>query len=258
MNHTLGRFWWQTIGGVLAVAMFGWGTFNLTTLLAHGQEHQVHHYDAGDVRRLVVDSATGSITVTAAEVDTVTVAADITTSIGRTTHTATLRHGTLEVHAGCPWYSTWCSVDYTVTAPASVALGLDTGNGSIEVRGTDASVTVHSGNGHVVLTDVAGPVRASSGNGWLEGRGLHSTDVNASTGNGHLDLDFAVPVHRVRARTGNGSAEVHVPDLPGAYRVDASTGHGSRTVAVRTDPAGADLIDVDTGNGHLRVDYRSP
>jgi DUF4097 and DUF4098 domain-containing protein YvlB len=258
VNRTLGRFWWQTIGGILAVALVGWGTFNVTTLLAHGQEREVHRYDPGEVQRLVVDSASGRITVTAAEVDTVTVTADISTSIGRTSHAATLRDGTLELRAGCPWYSTWCSVDYTVVAPASVALDLDSGNGRILVRGTDAPIALHSGNGHVVLTDVAGPVRASAGNGWLEGRDLRSTDVEASTGNGHLDLDFAVPVHRVRAHTGNGWAEVHVPDLPGAYRVDATTGNGSRTVAIRTDPSGVDTIDVDTDNGHLTVDYRSP
>lgn len=258
MTRPFGRLIWGSLGGLLTLVLVGWGAFSATNLLAHGQESEVHRFDAAAVQHLDVQVGSGDITVTTAHVDTVTVTADISTSIGRTTHDETLIDGTLELRGGCPWYSAWCSVDYTVAVPPSVKLDLHTGNGAVLVRGIDAPVTVHSGNGHIELIDLAGPIRASAGNGWLEGRSLRATDVEASTGNGHLDLGFAVPVHRVRARTGNGSLEVHVPDRPGAYRVDATTRNGSRTVAVRTDPTGTDTIDVATGNGHLRVDYRSP
>ncbi|HET8930364.1 MAG TPA: DUF4097 family beta strand repeat-containing protein [Acidimicrobiales bacterium] len=258
MTRPFGRLAWGSVGGLLTLVLVGWGAFNVTNLLAHGQESEVHRFDATEVQRLDVQSASGDITVIAADVDTVTVTADISTSIGRTAHDEALVDGTLELHSGCPWFSSWCSVDYTVIVPPSVELDVHTGNGAVLVRASDAPVTAHSGNGHIELVDLSGPIRATAGNGSLEGRDLRATDVDASTNNGHLELGFAVPVHRVRARTGNGWLEVHVPDRPGAYRVDATTRNGSRTVAVRTDPTGTDTIDVATGNGHLQVDYRSP
>ena len=260
MNRAAGRFFWGSVGSILAFVLIGSGAFNFTTMLAHGESTEVRHFDAAAVQRLAVRSANGRITVSAGDVDTVTVTAHISTSIGTSTHAhdEVLRDGTLALTSRCPWYSSWCSVRYTVIVPPSVTLDLHSGNGRVLVRGMDAPVSVHSSNGHISLIDLAGPINASTSNGWLEGHELRATAIDASTANGHLALDFAVPPHRVNTHTGNGWIEIHVPDAPGAYRVDATTHDGSRTVMVRTDPAAADSIVATADNGNVAVDYRSP
>jgi DUF4097 and DUF4098 domain-containing protein YvlB len=258
MKHTPSRIVWATLGTLLTVAFVGWGAFNVTVLLAHGQHTEVHRFEASAVQRLIVSSDAGRITVRAAEVDTVTVTARVSTSIGRTGHHETLHDGTLDLGSGCPNFSTWCSVAYTVVVPARVAVDVTSGDGSVHIQGIEAPVHVRSDNGHVELVRLTGTIQVGTDNGYVVGRGLRATVVDAATDNGHLDLDFAAPVHRVRARSDNGWVEVHVPDRPGAYRVTASTDNGSRDVAVQTDPNGGDTIDVSSDNGHVRVDYRTP
>ena len=102
MNRTPARIVWATFGTLLAVAFVGWGAFNVTMLLAHGQYTEVHRFEASAVQRLVVSSDAGQITVRVAEVDTVTVTARVSTSIGRTGHHETLRDGTLDLGIATP------------------------------------------------------------------------------------------------------------------------------------------------------------
>ena len=66
MKHTPSRIVWATLGTLLTVAFVGWGAFNVTVLLAHGQHTEVHRFEASAVQRLVVSSDAGRITVRAA------------------------------------------------------------------------------------------------------------------------------------------------------------------------------------------------
>src|SRR6187431_119227 len=68
---------WITVGGILAVAALGWGTYNVISLLAH-EEHSDHSsFAADDVVALDIGNDNGSVTVTATDGDTVEVTADV-------------------------------------------------------------------------------------------------------------------------------------------------------------------------------------
>lgn len=255
MNRRSARWWWGTFGALFAVGSIGWGTFHTTVALAHGIEHEVHRFDAADVQRIVVRTGSGHVTVAAEPTDTIVVNADVHTSIGGNRFHVQLDAGTLELRSTCRWYEVWCAADVTISAPPSVELDLRSDNGNVGVHGSDAPVHAHSHNGRVELIDVGGPIAASTSNGRVTGEALRSTDVEASSRNGSVNLSFTVPVHQVRGSSSNGSVTVRVPDAPGAYRVDASTSNGRRTVEVRTDPAATDSITARSENGDVTVRY---
>jgi DUF4097 and DUF4098 domain-containing protein YvlB len=86
--------------------------------------------------------------------------------------------------------------------------------------------------------------------------GLRADEVDATTSDGSMRLDFAVAPSSVTADTGDGSIEVVVPSDGTAYDVTGSTGDGSRNVSVPTDSSSARHMKLSTGDGSLTVRAR--
>src|SRR5260221_1350070 len=117
---------------------------------------------------------------------------------------------------------------------------VSTGNGDVDVRDAHASVHVTTGNGRVTVGTNEGPVDARTGNGDIEvtmtklraaeamtfstGSGDvrvtlpagYSGELDASTGNGHIESDFELKVQgrmnprRVRATIGDGGPRLRL------------------------------------------------
>ncbi len=145
-----------------------------------------------------------------------------------------------------------CGAEYVITAPADVALEIDTGSGSIEVNGITGGGRLDTGSGGIDLEGVGGELSADTGSGSIEGSALVLTSISASTGSGGVALEFASAPDVVEVSTGSGSVEVTVPE--GTYAVSLDSSSGSETIeGVVDDPAAERTITVDTGSGGILV-----
>ncbi len=244
---------WITVGGILAVAALGWGTYTVISLLAHEEHTEQASFAAADVSAVDIDNDNGTVTVTANDGDTVEVTADVSNGWQATDVSSRVVDGVLELRASCPLFvSIWCSVDYTIAMPADRPLTID-GSGSVNVRGMTGPVHVDSDDGNLELDDIAGDISVSNDNGRIVGRRLTSPTVDARNTNGRIELSFLDPPQSVSARTENGRIEVVVPDTDVLYRVDLHTDNGSTDNAVRTDPESDHVIDLSSGNGSITV-----
>jgi Putative adhesin len=244
---------WITLGGILAIAALGWGTYNVISILAHGEYTQRSTFASGDVSSLAVRNESGSVTITATPGDTVIVVADVSDGWQTTDLSMEVVDGVLDLRADCPAFvSPWCNVDFTISIPADRPVTVD-GSGTVRVRGMAASVDIDSDDGRAELDDVSGDIRVSNDDGRIIGRRLTAATVDARNTNGRIELSFQDPPQSVYARTQNGSIEVVVPDTDVLYRVEMDTSHGGTDNLVRTDPNSDRIIDLSTSNGSITV-----
>lgn len=251
------RFW-IIAGSILTVVALVFATLNVVSVIAHEEVVESAAFDAAGVELLDVQTDNGTIEVVGADVDEISIVADISHGLLRTKHRAEVEDGTLVVHADCADLSfSWCSVDYEIVVPRALAVDADADNGRVTLRDLTGDVIVDSDNGRIELLRVSGAVRASTSNGSVEGTGLRGPEVSASSRNGSVRLTFAEAPTTVTARTSNGSVEVTVPHDDTAYRVELDTDHGSTDAGVRTDPDSRHVIVATTSNGSARVQYPS-
>lgn len=244
---------WITLGGILAIATLGWGTYNVVSILAHEEYTERSTFAAGDVSSLAVRNESGSVTITATPDDSVTVVAEVSDGWQTTDLSMEVVDGVLDLRADCPAFvSPWCNVDFTISIPADRPVTVD-GSGTVRVRGMSASVDIDSDDGRAELDDVSGDIRVSNDDGRIIGRRLTAPSVDARNTNGRIELSFIDPPQSVYARTQNGSIEVVVPDTEVLYRVEMDTSHGGTDNLVRTDPNSDRTIDLATTNGSITV-----
>ena len=248
---------WSVAGFALALASVGWGTLSVAGLVAHGESQRDSVYDADGLQTIVLDVESGSITVVGADVDDVTVQAEIGRGLFSTGYDERVVDGALRIDGDCPAVSDlWCDVDVTVTIPERLTVDATSENGTIVVRDVDGDVDVDGHNGAIRLDGTSGRVRVANRNGSIGGEALASASVTATNENGSIELSFSTAPSEVVVRTANGGIAVDVPDDGTPYRVDARSDNGSSDVAVPTDPASDRTLDLATRNGGVRVGAR--
>lgn len=245
---------WLIPGAILAIAVLGWGTYNVLSLLARSEYTTTETFAAAGVGSLDLSNDNGSIIVEATGGDEITVVADVSNGWRSTEVSARIVDDQLVISASCPALgSPWCSVDFTIEIPADRPMSINGSNGSVRIRGVAGPIEVDTDNGTIELEDISGDIRAASDNGGITGRRLSAPSVDADTDNGRISLSFVEPPTSVSARTSNGSVEVVVPDTDVLYRVDLRTDNGSTDNSVRTDPASSNVIDLSSNNGSITV-----
>ncbi len=102
----------------------------------------------------------------------------------------------LHIEVQCPseLFFSSCSVDYQITAPASVELIVDSGNGDLNALGMIGGVNLATSSGLIDVEGVAGETSLETGSGDIRGRGL---DVPA-----HRQHQFRFDPDRGRCRRG--------------------------------------------------------
>jgi hypothetical protein len=247
---------WWLFGGILAVATFGWGIFQVVSLIAHEEYTVVTPFPASDVESLDIAVDNGSVTVLATEGDEVTVTAEVSDGLLETDLSQEVVDGVLRLRGGCPVMAQfWCDVDFTVRIPADRPVTVDSDNGTVEVRGIDGPLDLENDNGRIELDDVSGNMELSNDNGRITGTRLASSVVNADTNNGAVELSFSAAPTSVIASSNNGSVEVGVPEVEGGYRVEMSTDNGDTDSTVLQNPESNRSIVASTDNGDLTVRY---
>jgi hypothetical protein len=264
------RRWVLAVGVVLSVAAIAWGALQLANVLGRTTEERSATLPATG-GRLVVSSSGGSVQVTAADVDDIRVVSKLRYGLSAPELRQDSGPDGVHLAASCPWYSSWCSVDYEITIPTGLAVSAESSGGSITVSGGSGAVDVSSSGGSVTVTETAGSVRAHSSGGSVTvravtgtidlessggsvlGTGLRGGDARADSSGGSVRLVFDVPPDLVQASSSGGMVEVLLPQVDGGYRVDASSSGGDQVVEVPTDPASARRVTVHSSGGDARV-----
>jgi DUF4097 and DUF4098 domain-containing protein YvlB len=160
------------------------------------------------------------------------------------------------------------SVEIEVKVPRSTRLDLRTGDGNVDVRGIEADIKLHSGDGNIKIENVQGRLDAHTGDGNIEIRGSKG-DISLETGDGRIELDSADG--SLRADTGDGPVRVSgrfdVLDLKtGDGRIEAEAVAGSRMTSdwtLRTGDGSLSLrvpedfsaeVDIETNDGDIDLD----
>jgi hypothetical protein len=111
-----------------------------------------------------------------------------------------------------------------------------------------ATVDAATGDGRVIVRDVAGNLNVRTGDGSIRLERINGS-IDASTGDGSIDIDGAI--QQLRARSGDGRVRVHAANTAATADWSLSTGDGSVTLEV-PDGFGAEL-DATTGDGRVNV-----
>jgi hypothetical protein len=256
MVLTGGRLATLLVGLPLAIAVAAVGGFSAVGWFADASEQHSAGYDwHGGAITMRVGS--GSVRIQAVAGTHVSVSYTEHYQLKRPTISATTTGGGLQLTAKCPGglLGDNCAVNYVLSVPASAALDVHTGSGGLHVIGVTGTETLDSGDGSITLENVSGAVTAHTGNGHIGGSQLRSASVQASTGDGGIEVDWAIAPTAVVMSTGNGGVHLEVPKGSGPYRVTTHTGNGGVNVAVATDPQSTSSISVRTGDGGIDVGY---
>lgn len=140
------------------------------------------------------------------------------------------------------------SIDYDISAPASVALNLRSGSGDVEVDHVGRFLAASSGSGSVRAHGIHGPADMHSGSGNIELQQDAAGSVKAQTGSGSVRIDGLNG--ELTARTGSGTIEAN-GHITGAARL--STGSGS--VRLNLAPDAHFELEASTGSGSIRVHF---
>jgi hypothetical protein len=183
-----------------------------------------------------------------------------------------------------------CSVGFTVTVPAGVAVTATSDGGPVDVSGVARAtigsaggpvratgirgpLAVQTGGGSLVLDGIGGPLRADTGGGPLLGRDVAAAMTTVTTDGGDADLaftgsagvtaavstagggaqlQFTAAPRSVVVSTDGGAAFVSVPGGPYALTTDSDG--GPQLVGIATSPAAHSSIVVTSGGGPLQIE----
>jgi hypothetical protein len=254
-SSTAVRRAWLIGGSVLTVLALALSTATVVGRLARETERVVRTFPAAEVERLDLRTANGAVEVLGSDVDEIEVVAEVDHGLRRTTTSADVHGGALEVRSSCPLLGRWCRTRYRVTVPRELAVAVESSNGRLDVRDLDGDVRARSRNGPMELTRVGGDLDLSTANGGLSATALRSDRVVAATSNGQIVLAFVDPPTDVGADSRNGRVDIAVPEGEVAYRVDLESRRGGTDSDVRTDPVSDRSIVARTDNGSVTVRY---
>ena len=208
-----------------------------------------------EVTNLVFDLESSSVSFIGGSADTV-VEVSVTTGLLDGDVTVEQTDGTLRLNQTCPLILGWgCRAFFSVMLPAGVGVSGSTSNGFITAESLDEPISLTTSNGAINVVELAGSAVFMTSNGDVLASGLTSQEVEASTSNGRVQLEFAAAPGSVEATSSNGAIEVILPPDAPAYAVETSTSNGRVETDIRTDPSSSDSIVAETSNGSITIRY---
>jgi Putative adhesin len=250
---------WLIVGSLVTVPVLLYGGTQVASALAHEERTEVAEFDAGDLRRVDVDNAAGSVRIVGVEdADTVSVTARISDGWRATGHDVRREGDRLVIEGTCPMFlSDWCNVRYTIEMPSDLDVAAETDTGGVTVTDIAGDVEASSDHGRIELARIEGDVVLHSDNGSVTATGIRRASRAAATSdNGGVRLEFLDPPDDVVATSDNGSVDVVIPDDGAiAYKVDAESDNGTVSFPVRTDPDGERTITAQSDNGDVTITY---
>lgn len=249
------RSLWVIFGSLLVVAGLLSGTSSVVSLLAHDERVTTETFAAADLGITAIDvgSAYGTVEIVGSAGEDIVVVAEISRGIRDTGVRSGVVGATLELANTCPNFgSEWCWVNYTIEVPRDLDVVVDADD-RVTVRNVDGDVHIDVDNGRATLLSIGGAISVDADNGRVEGSNLSGPTADVSADNGRVELMFSEPPDLVVAESDNGSIDVAVPPVDGAYRVEADTDNGSQNIDIANDPESSRVIRVRSSNGSVTV-----
>lgn len=248
---------WLVFGTVLTVPVLLWSTFQVVLMIAHEEVQVTETVTADGITAIEVRNPTGTVEIVGADVDEITIDSQVSHGLRRTGHGHRVEGDRLVVWATCPIIgSSWCEATQRIVVPADLAVDVRSAE-RLELRSLTGPVEARLGNGSIIADRLAGPTTLRSTNEDVRVTDQRGEELEATSSNGDVEIEFDQPPTRVEARTTNGDVTVAVPpDDEIRYDVDVDARHGDRTNAVITDPGSDRVITARTINGDATVGYR--
>jgi Toastrack DUF4097 len=196
---------------------------------------RVTTYSAGrPTRQVSLQLSSGNVVIVGSGSSTIIVRRTDSYSFG---HPARERRsyarGALTVSSSCPRILVGtCSASYEVAAPETVAVKVQTADGSVRLDGFRGSASVQTDSGSVDAEAYCG------------------FDLSASSASGDLHVAAACAPQQLQLHTGSGDAVALVP--PGRYRL-ATSGAQRRITGITRDPTAPFSLDVHSGSGAVTI-----
>ena len=246
------------------------------------EAEETHTYPAAGVTALSAATQDGGVSVTAAADTLFTVnvrkyaygkdKADAEQSITNVVYTGAVVGTELQVKADMPSGPRPYGAAFTITAPETAAVSIQTTNGAITVSNAVGDVAAVTTNGAITLTGTDGTAVLATTNGALE-VDVHRGGVDGKTTNGAVDCDLAAlgPVEDVILQTTNGTVTLLLPadvsaivDATNTGAAIAILGFTSVVYDVQEEHhvrarigSGASSVTITTTNGSITVRARS-
>lgn len=248
---------WLIVGSVILVPVMVWGILSLVLLLAHETETVTEVVAARDIALVEVRNPTGRVEVVGADVDEVTIRAEVSHGLRRTGYGHRVEGERLEIWGTCPVIgSSWCEVKYLIEVPRDVTVEVRSADRAV-LRSLRGTVEARISNGSVAAVGLSGPTKLRSTNGSVRVEDHRGDELVATSSNGEVSVAVDTPPTQLEARSTNGDVLVELPaDETIRYRVTLETTNGDRTNEVVTDPNSDREVMVDSTNGDVTVRYR--
>jgi hypothetical protein len=184
----------------IMVAMAGWfvarsidlqdlGSFDVGGMY---RERVEERFEVGDEPTLDIENFAGSVTIQPGETGVIRVVAvkkaNSRNRMDRVKVTMSERGDGVVIETRMSPPASNASVELEITAPADSRVQLQTGAGTVNVRGITGPIDVESGAGQVELRGARGPVAVDLGAGQIIYEGTPSGDCYFSTGAGEITL----------------------------------------------------------------------
>jgi hypothetical protein len=237
----------------LGLAVVAWNAVAVASLLSRATDTREATF--GEVRVLELDLGFEEVDVTgSASAEAVTVDRGWHWSLGEPEIVTRQVRDRLVVGSSCSWTPGLpCTGWVHLTVPADVTVTGGVTDNHLTLRDLTGTVDLSTSDGGITAHDVSGPLRLTSRDGTIEGSGIRSARVQASTSDGSVRLAFADPPRSVRATSRDGSVRLTLPDDRTAYHVTVSTTDGSSDVTVPTDPTAPRRITATTSDGDVDI-----
>ncbi len=233
-------------------------------------------YQVGNNPSLHIDTNDASIEVTRGVSNTVAVhiVADgytIGNSGVRVTEHQDADKVDLQVHVPNQWgihFSMHQGVRVEVQVPPQASLDLHSGDGHIGVNGISGQARLDTGDGHITVQSFSGSLHGHTGDGHMSIDGTF-TDLDLRTGDGHIDLAVR-PGSKMNngwlIHTSDGRVEAKLPeDLACELYAHTGDGHIQLDMPVTVSGSiehtrvrgklngGGPLLEITTGDGSIRI-----
>jgi hypothetical protein len=245
------------------------------SLSAHADEWN-KTFQVGNNPSLHVDTNDASIEITRGVSNTINahiVAEGV--SIGNTGVRVTERQDAdkvdLQVHVPNEWgfhLNMHRGVRVEIQVPPQSTLDLHSGDGHIAVTGVAGQARLDTGDGHIDVKDFNGGLRAHTGDGHMTIDGVFS-DLDLRTGDGHVDLTVRPGSKLTNGwliHTSDGRVEAKFPqDLAAEIYAHTGDGHIQLDLPVTVNGSiensrirgklngGGPLLEVTTGDGSIHI-----